>query len=98
MLHDFTSSLPREPRLEFEDGLRHGAQLFIAELRVEGQGEDLARQRLGHRERRLAPAPEERLAMERRRVVNQRLNAASREVGAQALALRVSHDVEVEDV
>jgi hypothetical protein len=84
--------------IEFEDGGGDGAQLFVAELRVEGEREDFAREGFGRGERGLAAAAEERLEVERGGVVNQRLDAARGEVCAQALALRVAHDVEVEDV
>src|SRR5438105_1424645 len=83
---------------KFEDGVGDGAQLFVAELRVEWEREDFGRESFRRGECGLPSAAEERLAVERRGIVNQRLDPARGEVRAQPFALWVAHDVEVEDV
>ena len=83
---------------KFEDGVGDGAQLFDAELRVEGEREDFVGEPFGRGERVLTAAAEERLEVEWRGVVDEGLDAARGEVCAQAFAFGVADDVEVEDV
>ncbi len=83
---------------KFENRADDRAEFFVFKLWVERQRENSVNDALGDGERGLRVAAEEGLLVEEVRVVDERLDAARREVLAQGLACGVLRDEEVIDV